>query len=146
MEKREAHQQTLPKDNRLRKSYEFVAVLAARSPEALRLFSDWFEVKVLTHPAPGKLRFGFTVGKKFAANSVDRNLVRRILREAARCRASVFSEVIFQKNIGLDVSLRLIRKIDDNPSLPKTASTLKKVLRADADALLDKLFKEFSGK
>ncbi len=140
------HQQELPKDNRLRKPYEFVAVLAARSPKALRLFSDWFEVKALTHPASADLRFGFTVGKKFAANSVDRNLVRRILREAARHRACFFSELLLRKNAGLDVSLRLIRKIDDEPALPNTSGALKKVLRTDADALLDKLFEELSEK
>ncbi len=143
MENREAHQ-ALPKDNRLRKPYEFVAVLATRSPEALRLFSDWFEVRVLKRPAPAKLRFGFTVGKKFAANSVDRNLVRRILRETARHRIGVFSERILQKNFGLDVCLRLVRKIDENPALPKTTGALKKVLRADADALLENLFEELS--
>ncbi len=141
-----AHQQALPKDNRLRKPHEFVAVLAARSPEATRLFSDWFEVKVLTLPAPVRLRFGFTVGKKFAADSVDRNLVRRILREAARHKICVFSEKILQKNIGIDVSLRLNRRIDDDPALPDASGALKTVLRADADALLDRLFMELSEK
>ncbi|HUD24163.1 MAG TPA: ribonuclease P protein component [Burkholderiaceae bacterium] len=83
---------------------------------------------------PG-LRFGFTVGRRQARRAVQRTLVKRVLREAARHAAGTLRPLA--QGVGLDIVLRL-----RNP-LPKptemSLSQLKRSIRAEADSLLGQL-------
>ncbi len=133
-----AGSEKLPKQNRIRTKKDFEKIVASRPPEGIRVFSHWFEAKALKMPSEPILRYGFTVGKKFAARAVDRNLVKRILREAARHKSSIFLERINEKNTGLDVCLRLVKRFASE-EVPQTRKALKAVLRADADSLLVRL-------
>lgn len=78
-----------------------------------------------------RVRFGLTVGKKMARRSVDRVLVKRILREAARHHAPALCTMAPEP---LDVVLRLKAPLPAPGSIGVTA--LKRALRADIDTLL----------
>jgi ribonuclease P protein component len=84
-------------------------------------------------PAPPRVRFGLTVGKKMARRSVDRVLVKRILREAARHKSP---EIEAAASGRFDVVLRLKAPLPARESITRTA--LKRALRADADTLLNR--------
>lgn len=97
-------------------------------------------MNALVRPESAHIRFGFTVGKRNARRSVDRVLVKRILREAARHAAP---ELLPRATQAVDVSLRLKRP------LPRAGrdiglATLKSSLRADADALLAELGRQLA--
>lgn len=62
----------------------FLTVLKARGKGVVRLSGQWFELKAVLTQGKVSSRFGLTVGKHFSKRSVDRNLVKRILREAIR--------------------------------------------------------------
>lgn len=117
---------------RLKKSTDFQLVLKAKGANSFSCSSRWFELKMLLGENFPHCLFGFTVGKRFAARAVDRNLVKRILRESVRY--AVFS-LDGGKFCGLKTVIRLKRKL---PLAGKEIgrSSLKKMLRDDADALL----------
>ncbi|MEG0822615.1 MAG: ribonuclease P protein component [Burkholderiaceae bacterium] len=132
----------LPSGRRLRKPAEFAAVLSARGPLALRLARRWFSMNAVARPAEAGIRFGFTVGKRNARRSVDRILVKRILRESARHAAPQVQAMCAQHGLAIDLSLRL------KSSLPRAGrdiglAELKQSLRADVDALLSDLGRQF---
>ncbi len=89
------------------------------------------DVATVATPAPARVRFGLTVGKKMARRSVDRVLVKRILREAARHAAP---EITAAASTGFDVVLRLKAPLPARETTSRTV--LKRDLRADADTLL----------
>ena len=84
--------------------------------------------------APRRVRFGLTVGKRLVRRSVDRVLIKRILREAARHCAPTLCAIAISD---LDIVLRL------KAPLPARATTtrkqLKRALRDDADMVLRRL-------
>lgn len=82
------------------------------------------------------VRFGFTVGKRQARRSVERALVKRVLREAARAAAPALRRSLGAAH-ALDVVLRLKAPFParDALSLP----SFKRALRAEADTLLTQL-------
>jgi RNase P protein component len=80
-------------------------------------------------------RFGFTVGKRNARLSVDRNLVRRVLREAARHAAPVLDQAAAPAQ--LDVVLRLKSALP--PKGSDARARLRMDLRSEADSLLSQL-------
>lgn len=86
---------------------------------------------------PGSLRFGITVGKRNSPRSVDRALVKRVLRESARHEAG---EILARMNEteGLDVSLRLKTPLVEAGDR-EAVRALKRTLRADANTLLRRL-------
>jgi ribonuclease P protein component len=89
--------------------------------------------------APRRVRFGLTVGKRFARRAVDRARIKRVLREAARHCAP---QLALAARSDLDIVLRL------KAPLPARATTslrqLKRALREDADALLARLLARLS--
>lgn len=121
-------------------------MLAARGPASLRLARRWFAVSVLAVPlGPGgsgtdlePVRFGFTVGKRNARRAVERNLVKRVLRESARHAFGQVAELARERDLALAVSLRL-----KAPLVPKGEAIprgeLRRALRAECDALLTDL-------
>lgn len=128
---------SLGPEKRIKHPSEFLIILQARFPEATKSYSEWFEAKVLFKPNEPKVRFGFTVGKKFAIRSVDRNLIKRLLRESARINSAAFSTLAEQTNVGFDISLRLKKGV----VLPVTSlKSFKKEIRSDADFLLKNLY------
>ena len=97
----------LPRSFRMIKSAEFGAVLSSPKQEQVRSFSTYFAVAAIKTPNPGVVRFGLTVGKHNARLSVDRALVKRLLREASRVKRQTIQNSLLDKDYGLDVSLRL---------------------------------------
>lgn len=102
---------------RLRKTDEYSSVFAFR--RALR--SAHFQLSYRPNEA-GSARLGTVVGKKQARNSVRRNLVKRLAREAFRLRR--------EKLPAYDLVLRLTRSIADAG---------RGELRAEIDGLMDGL-------
>jgi ribonuclease P protein component len=130
--------------HRLQSEAEFAAVAQA-GPNSIRLSQRWFvltarpiEVPSPDVPSPEsgrtparRVRFGLTVGKRLARRSVDRVLVKRILREAARHSAPDLEALA---RMPFDVVLRLKAPLPAQDALPR--GQLKRALRADADMLL----------
>ena len=128
---------SLGPEKRIKSSSEFLRILQARFPEATKYYSEWFEAKALFKSESTRVRYGFTVGKKFAVRSVDRNLVKRLLRESARSNSAAFEALAEEKKVGLDINLRLKKKyIFPAQSL----KSLKQEIRADADLLMKNLY------
>jgi ribonuclease P protein component len=134
------HPHAFPARRRLRRPEEFAAVLAARGPGALRLARRWLAVSVLASvpsaaAQPEPVRFGFTVGKRNARRAVERNLVKRVLRESVRHAHPQLADLARQRGLELAVSLRL-----KAPLAPKGESApraqLRRALRAESDELL----------
>jgi ribonuclease P protein component len=71
----------LPADRRLRRKSEFEAVYARG-----RRFGDSFFAVVTCANETGGPRLGLAVASKTAGNSVERNRIRRIVRESFRLR------------------------------------------------------------
>jgi len=84
--------------------------------------------------AARRVRFGLTVGKRLARRAVDRVLIKRILREAARHCAPRLEDIA---QSDLDIVLRLKAPLPARETTPRTQ--LKRALRADADAVLRRL-------
>lgn len=125
--------------HRLQSEAEFAAVAQA-GPNSIRLSQRWFVLTARSIEAPSpevgrtparRVRFGLTVGKRLARRSVDRVLIKRILREAARHSAP---ELEALAHAPFDVVLRLKAPLPAQDSLPR--GQLKRALRADADTLL----------
>jgi ribonuclease P protein component len=89
--------------------------------------------------AARRVRFGLTVGKRLARRAVDRVLIKRILREAARHCAPRLEEIA---PADLDVVLRLKAPLPARETTPR--AQLKRALRADADAVLRRLCDRFT--
>ena len=120
---------SLGPEKRIKSSSEFLRILQARFPEATKCYSEWFEAKALFKFEHARVRYGFTVGKKFAVRSVDRNLVKRLLRESARSNSAAFEALAEEKKVGLDINLRLKKKY----VFPaQSLKSLKQEIRADA--------------
>lgn len=122
---------------RLKKSSDFQLVLGEKGDNSFSCYSKWFESKLLLRGSLSCLSVGFTVGKRFAVRSVDRNLVKRILRESVR---NADLKVKDQGDHG-DVSKLVIRLKRKLPRAGKDIAliTLKRKLREDADTLLVRL-------
>ncbi len=127
---------SLGPERRIKSSSDYLKVLQARFPESIKIYSEWFEAKALFIPGVRRVRLGLTVGKKFAVRSVDRNLIKRILRESARHHFSDFEKLSEEFDGGFDISLRLKNKM---PSPVISITSLKKEIRSDADLLVNNL-------
>ena len=94
-----------PKSARILKSEDFGSVLRAQGPGSIRLGRDSVSVCAQAHRQAGLVRFGFTVGKKNVRRSVDRALVKRVMRECARVILPQIRDVCVKQGLGLDISL-----------------------------------------
>lgn len=95
-----------PKSARIVSSDDFGAILRSDGPGVIRLGRDSVSLCAQAHLKTGRVRFGFTVGKRNVPLSVDRALIKRILREEARHALPVLVERCIRLGIGLEVSLR----------------------------------------
>ena len=106
-------------------------------PMALRVGARWLSLAGRVQPRAGAVpvRFGFTASKRLAPRAVDRNTVRRILRESARHHLGLLDSAAGDRLV--DVVLRL--KAPAREAAGLTRHAWKAALRAEADALLLKL-------
>jgi RNase P protein component len=81
------------------------------------------------------VRFGFTVGRRQARRAVERVMVKRVLREAARNGAGALRELA--RDGSLDVVLRLRAPLPERSEM--SLALVKRSLRAEADSLLSQL-------
>jgi ribonuclease P protein component len=81
-----------------------------------------------------RVRVGITVGKRMARKSVQRNLVKRVLRDAARHALPALQTSAARR---VDVVLRLKAAFPDADRM--TLTEFRRALRAEADVLLQRL-------
>jgi ribonuclease P protein component len=90
-------------------------------------------------PAPPReravVRFGFTVGRRQARRAVQRVMVKRIMREAARMAAPALARGARGREV--DVVMRLRSPLPDPASM--NWSQVKHALRGEADLLMARL-------
>lgn len=132
----------LPRSIRLIKSAEFGAVLSANKTKLIRSYSDFFTISALKTDQIGLVRFGFTVGKQNAHLSVERALVKRLLREKARTSRQTLIQALSDRQYGLDINCRLKRKLPDCSQQDLSKMARKILIRND----IEKLFGYFLSK
>ncbi len=127
----------LPRSIRLIKSTEFGAVLSANKTKLIRSYSDFFSVSALKTDNVGCIRFGFTVGKQNAHLSVERVMVKRLLREKARQSRLILLNALEGRKYGLDINFRLKRKLPVCSLNGLSKKARKKMIQSDIDRLFD---------
>ena len=114
------HPAGFPKSHRLTKTDEFSSVFSFR--KALRSSTFLLHYRPRGIEQAGGARLGLVVAKRFLRRSVDRNLIRRVIREAFR-------------KIHFDLpSADLIVRLAVKPALPLD----RKVLAEETRRLLEK--------
>jgi ribonuclease P protein component len=135
-----------PAARRLRDSTTFTALLRPATGDGGRFWRAgrrWLSLTARLRPTPSssapscRSRYGVTVGKRNAARAIDRSLVKRVLREAARRAAVAIDAGAAAAALQLDVVLRLKAPMPATDALER--SRFRRELRAEADALLGQL-------
>ena len=128
---------------RLKASADFAAILAAPREQSLKasrpmlsLSATWTDAAAAA-TAAGPVRFGVTVGKRNARRSVDRALIRRIVREACRHQAGAFETRAAQGAIRIDVVLRLKAPLTNSAGRALAMTQWRRQVRIEANALLE---------
>jgi len=126
---------------RLKTPAEFAAVLRAPREQSIRAARQLLSINVawvaaaMSSPPAGTVRFGVTVGKRNARRSVDRALVKRIVREACRHQAGSFEAEAARASACIDIAVRLKSPlVADGEALAMRA--WRRQVRAEADDLL----------
>ena len=102
----------------------------------LSLSATWTDAAAAAS-ATGPVRFGVTVGKRNARRSVDRALIRRIVREACRHQAVAFETRAAQEAIRIDVVLRLKAPLTNSAGRALAMTQWRRQVRIEANALLE---------
>jgi len=125
----------LPPARRLRSPAQFAAVTS--DPKALRAGRGWLSMACRVQPGSTTtpVRFGFTVARRLARRAVDRNTIKRTLREAARQHVAMLDAVAASRSV--DIVLRLKRPVGE--AGPMSRASWKATLRGEADWLLRQL-------
>lgn len=127
---------------RLKTPAEFSAVLRAprersiRAARQLLSINAMWVVNAVIRPPAGSVRFGVTVGKRNARRSVDRTLIKRVLREACRHQAAAFEAHAAQASARIDVAVRLKSPLVDARGEALAMRAWRRQVRAEADDLL----------
>lgn len=133
-------------ERRLRTPAQFAAVAAARGARAPRGARRWLAVSCRIDDAAAagqaRSRFGLTVPRRLARRAVDRNLVKRVVREAMRAAATALDQAAAapRGDSRIDIVVRLKAPLAPIAELPR--ARLKSELRAEADALLAALVRD----
>ena len=129
-----------PRTMRLLRSADFGAVLGAKGQDVFRVRSRYFSATCLKQRSRAGLRYGVTVGKKFAHRATARVVVKRALREVARKQAPYLIALLCETGVGLDVSLRLTSPVESFDS-PYSGShrAYRECLRKDIEQLFSAL-------
>lgn len=128
-----------PAARRLLRPEEFAAVIS--DAKALRASRRWLSIAGSVRQRTrdrGAVRFGFTASTRHAPRAVDRNLVRRVLRESARRHLRDLDAATGSQ--GVDVVLRLKAPAREAAGLSRQA--WKAALRAEAESLLGQLARQ----
>ena len=128
-----------PKSARILKSDDFGSILRAQGPGSIRLGRDSVSVCAQAHKQAGLVRFGFTVGKKNVRRSVDRALVKRVMRECARAALPKIRNVCGDLGVGLDISLRYRTPLLVQGNV--TVAEAKQNVRRSTELVITALFK-----
>lgn len=129
-----------PRSLRLIRSEDYGVLVRERNEKTFGLAWGAFSLSAKWREPSGQdLRFGVTVGKRNCHRSVDRALVKRLLKEEARHRAPSIREKISRLEKGLDVSLRLRSVYDRVSGADIGVAAVKKTLRKDVAGLFDRL-------
>lgn len=131
---------------RLIRTEDFGVLLKTRNERTFFARSRYFSLQAMCTEVPERLRFGITVGKRNAPRSVDRALIKRILREAARHQAPNLLPLLREAGSGLDVSLRLKEPLHRIAGFDAGVTALKKALHEDANLLMQDLSCRSAGK
>jgi RNase P protein component len=116
----------------LRTARDFDACRAPQYRSSLR----WLALSArICAGEPAAVRFGLVVSKRMARKSVQRNLVKRILREAARHALPRLTDASAGRHI--DVLLRFKAVFPGVAAMP--LPTFRHSLRAEAEQLLQRL-------
>jgi ribonuclease P protein component len=105
-------------------------------PRAFRASRHWLALAGSVRAAgtdKAPVRFGFTAARRYARRAVDRNTVKRVLREAARQRIDELDRASADRAV--DVVLRLRA----GPPPTHAHAAWKCALREEADGLLAEL-------
>jgi ribonuclease P protein component len=122
----------------MRRPRDFAAVLGAGRATSMRMAGEWLSVTAAWSDAmPCGARLGITVSKRMARRSIDRALVKRIVREAFRLSAPGLERQATAARVRVDISVRMKRPIEvpgepRRPALP----TWRRALRTEVDQLL----------
>lgn len=117
--------QAFPRAARLLKTDEFSSVFALRPVRRSRHFVIYVREHSATE-AFSRGRLGVVIGKKFAPRSVERNLLKRMIREGFRQRQAQF--------VACDIVVRLQAKF------PRAEFTSRRALQASSQEQLASLF------
>lgn len=131
---------------RLKTPAEFSALLRAPRERSIRAERQMLSINAAWVTAAssfpsgttsGAVRFGVTVGKRNARRSVDRTLVKRIVREACRHRAAAFEDCAAQASVRIGIALRLKAPLVSKHRAQVAMRVWRRQIRADADSLLE---------
>lgn len=137
---------------RLKTPAEFSALLRAPRERAIRAERQMLSISAawvttgLSGGTAGSVRFGVTVGKRNARRSVDRALVKRVVREACRHYAAAFEDCAAQAAARIDIALRLRVPLIDAHGAPLAMRVWRRQVRADADGLLQEALARVAGR
>lgn len=134
----------LPRNLRLIRTEDFGVLLKASRKDTIYVSNSCFSVHALIVKNDIRLRMGVTVGKKNAPRSVDRALVKRILREAFRKKASILMNDLQTLGLGLDVSLRLRIPLKQLSAHSQGVTAMKAVLGDEANDVVKKLHRHIA--
>ena len=144
-------------ERRLRTPAQFAAVAAARGARALRGARRWLAVNCWvadagTVPNAAPARLGLVMPKRHARRAIDRNLIKRVVREAMRAAVPVLDAAAAAVRLDggqdagsvagarLDIVVRLKAPLPPVADLPR--AQLKSALRVEADTLLAGLVRD----
>ena len=133
----------LPRSCRIISSDDFGRLLHSSGPGSFHIGRDHVSLCALACNEVGRVRFGFTVGKHNVPRSVDRALVKRVLRDCARHKLPAIARLLGECGVGMDVSLRL-RTPYRSISPEGGTQQIKARIRRSAQACLDALMKKIS--
>ncbi len=137
---------------RLKTPAEFSALLRAPRERSIRAERQMLSINVawmgtgLPGDAAGCVRFGITVGKRNARRSVDRTLVKRIVREACRQYAQAFEGCAAHAAARINIVLRLRAPLVNADGVPLPMRVWRRQVRADADSLLQEALTRLAGR
>jgi ribonuclease P protein component len=140
---------------RLKTPAEFSSLLRAPRESSIRAERQMLSINTVWVAAAsgpvggtkaGDVRFGVTVGKRNARRSVDRALVKRIVREACRHRAAAFEDCAAQGSARIDVALRLKAPLVNEEGAPLAMRAWRRQVRAEADGLLQEVLIRLAGR
>lgn len=155
-ERQDARAITPRRRRRLTQPAQFAAVANARGPQGLRGSRHWLALscKLGQQELPAvvadssaspalrlaALRLGLTVPKRLARRAVDRNLIKRVVREAMHAVVASIEADMAKTLDALDVVIRLKTALPPVERLPR--AQLRRQLHLEAHELFDALKQE----